>query len=135
MLRNQERVFGVRVRHEFSAAHHIRGYDGDCARPHGHNFKVEVEAVAPGLNSLGIALDFKDLKKLVKSLIDRFDHQDLNTIPPFTDINPTAETLARYIFEELERLVRADSATAGLLLKSVTVWESDRSAASFGLST
>ncbi|MEW6055712.1 MAG: 6-carboxytetrahydropterin synthase QueD [Bdellovibrionota bacterium] len=127
-----ERMFGVKVRVEFSAAHHIRGYDGDCARPHGHNFKVEVEALTPALNPIGIALDFKDLKKLIHQIVDRFDHQDLNTIPPFTDVNPTAETLSQHFYEELERGIRSHPATQNLLLKSVTVWENDRSAASFG---
>lgn len=130
---NKERVFTVKVRAEFAAAHHIRGYDGECARPHGHNFKVEVEATSPGLNKIGIALDFKDLKKMVKALIERFDHQDLNTVAPFTDINPTAETLCQYFFEELERQIAADPNTATLTLKTVTIWENDRSAASYGL--
>lgn len=130
---NKDRVFTVKVRAEFAAAHHIRGYDGECARPHGHNFKVEVEAISPGLNQIGIALDFKDLKKMVKALIERFDHQDLNTVAPFTDINPTAETLSQYFFEELERQIAANPLTATLTLKTVTIWENDRSAASYGL--
>lgn len=128
-----KKAFGVKVCVEFSAAHHIRGYEGDCARVHGHNFKVEVEAQAPSLNKIGIALDFKDLKKMVKALVDRFDHQDLNTIPPFTDINPTAETLSQYFYEELERQVAANPATANLTLLRVHVWENERSAASYGL--
>lgn len=127
------KVFGVKVCVEFSAAHHIRGYEGDCARPHGHNFKVEVEATAPALNSIGIALDFKDLKKKVKNLVDRFDHQDLNTIAPFTDLNPTAETLAQHFFDELERQIANDPLTSTLTLRQVTVWENERSAAWYGL--
>ncbi len=126
------RGWGVRVCLEFCAAHHIRGYDGDCSRPHGHNFKVEVEATVPTLNKIGIALDFKDLKKMTKTLIDRFDHQDLNTIEPFTDVNPTAETLAQYFFEELERQVIANPATSNMTLKRISVWENDRSAATYG---
>jgi 6-pyruvoyltetrahydropterin/6-carboxytetrahydropterin synthase len=133
MHTNNGKVFSVKVRAEFAAAHHIRGYDGECARPHGHNFKVEVEATSPGLNQIGIALDFKDLKKMVKVLIDRFDHQDLNTVAPFTDINPTAETLSQFFFEELERQIATNPATATLTLKSVTIWENDRSAAAYGL--
>jgi 6-pyruvoyltetrahydropterin/6-carboxytetrahydropterin synthase len=124
------KAFGIKVSVEFSAAHHIRGYDGDCARPHGHNFKVDVEATTPKLNSIGIGVDFKDLKAELKGLIERFDHQDLNTIPPFTDVNPTAETLAQHFFEELESRL---AARGGLALKSVTVWENQRSAATYGL--
>src|SRR4051794_136631 len=101
MSNSETRVFGVKIFVEFAAAHHIRGYQGDCARPHGHNFKVEVEATAPRLNPIGIALDFKDLKKLVNELVMKFDHQDMNTIAPFTDVNPTAETISQYFYEEL----------------------------------
>lgn len=128
-----KRVFGIRIYSEFAAAHHIRGYEGDCARPHGHNYKVEVEAQADELNPIGIAIDFKDLKKEVKSLIDKFDHQDLNLIPPFTDINPTAETLAHHMFGDLELRLKKNPATSKLFLKRVTVWETDRCSASYGI--
>lgn len=129
----QERRFGVKVCVEFSAAHHIRGYDGECARPHGHNFRVEVEATTRSLNNIGIALDFKDLKGMVKAMVERFDHQDLNTVAPFTDINPTAETLAVHFFETLEKRLSASPSTRELALKRVTIWENERSAASFGM--
>ncbi|MBI3542348.1 MAG: 6-carboxytetrahydropterin synthase QueD [Deltaproteobacteria bacterium] len=132
-INSARKGWGVKVCVEFSAAHHIRGYDGECARPHGHNFKVEVEAAVPALNSIGIALDFKDLKKMTKALVDRFDHQDLNTVAPFTDVNPTAETLAHFFFEELERQIAGAPALAGLALQRVTIWENERSAATYGL--
>jgi 6-pyruvoyltetrahydropterin/6-carboxytetrahydropterin synthase len=117
-------VYKVKVCVDFSAAHHIRGYDGDCARPHGHNYKVEVEALCPELNDIGIAIDFKVLKARTKELVARFDHQDLNLIPPFNELNPTAETLARYFYDEVSKGVR---------LLSVTVWENDRSAVTYGV--
>ena len=131
---NSQRMFGVKVFLEFSAAHHIRGYDGECSRPHGHNFKVEIEAQTPGLNSIGIAFDFKDLKRLAKELVDRFDHQDLNTVEPFIkEINPTAETLCQYFFEELERKISRVDALKNLTLRKVTILENERSAATSGI--
>jgi len=129
------RVYSVRVFVEFAAAHHIRGYDGECARPHGHNWKIEVEASTPSVNSIGIAVDFKVLKAMLKSLIERYDHQDLNLISPFDKLNPTAETMACFFFEELERSIARSKPLDSLALKRVTVWENDRSAASFGLSS
>ncbi len=128
-----ERFFSVKVQAEFSAAHHINGYDGECSRPHGHNFKVDVEAKTTILSSIGIAFDFKDLKKLLKQLTDRFDHQDLNMIEPFTKLNPTAETLSQYFFEELESKISKIPELKNLNLRKVTVWENERSAASFGV--
>ncbi len=128
-----ERFFSVKVQVEFSAAHHINGYDGECSRPHGHNFKVEVEARTKKLSNIGIAFDFKDLKKLTKQLVDRFDHQDLNTVEPFTKMNPTAETLSQYFFEELESKASRIPELVNIQLRKVTVWENDRSAASYGV--
>jgi 6-pyruvoyltetrahydropterin/6-carboxytetrahydropterin synthase len=127
-----KRYFTVQVMAEFAAAHHIRGYEGDCARPHGHNYKVEVFARASELGPIGIAVDFKDLKRQLKALIDRYDHQDLNTIPPFDDINPTAETLARHFFEELAAALAQNVPTQQLVLERVTIWETDRCAVSYG---
>lgn len=128
-----ERFYTVRVIVEFAAAHHIRGYDGECARPHGHNWKIEVEAASPTVGPIGIAVDFKVLKAMVKALVDRYDHQDLNTIEPFNTLNPTAETLAQVFFTELESGVARSKPLEALKLRRVTVWENDRSAASFGV--
>lgn len=125
--------FSVQIKVEFCAAHHIKGYDGDCARPHGHNFKVEVLAVTNQVNHLGIAVDFKVLKALTNKLIAKYDHQDLNTIAPFDDINPTAETLAQHFYTVLESEIKMEPVTQNLILRQVTIWENDRSAASFGL--
>ncbi len=128
-----EYQYSVKVCLEFAAAHHIRGYDGECARPHGHNWKIEVEASTPKVSDIGIAVDFKVLKAMVKELIARFDHQDLNLVPPFNDLNPTAETLAFHFFHELKKTVEASRPLESLTLRRVVVWENDRSAASFGL--
>ncbi len=123
-----EKLFKTQVAMEFSAAHHIQGYDGDCARPHGHNFKVEVHVLSPVLNSIGIAVDFKTIKKYLKQVVDKLDHQDLNALDFFRNINPTAETIAQVIFNELEDNFKRES----LQLSKVVVWESTNSAASYG---
>ncbi len=132
-MNTPKKLFSVRVLVEFSAAHHIRGYDGECARPHGHNWKIEVEASTAQLNQIGIAVDFKVLKAMVKKLVDRYDHQDLNTIEPFNDLNPTAETMAQVFFSELESGIQKSKPMDSLELRRVTVWENDRCCASFGL--
>lgn len=124
--------FKIRVRLEFSAAHHIPGYEGDCARPHGHNFKVDVEAIASKLNTIGIAVDFRDLKACLKSVLSRFDHQNLNDLPPFNDVNPTAEVIARVLFEEITSQIGSQPALNAIRIQEVTVWETDTSCASFG---
>ncbi len=126
--------YSVKVTVEFAAAHHIRGYDGECARPHGHNWVIEVEATTPKINEIGIAVDFKVLKSMVKKLIDRYDHQDLNSVAPFNDkMNPTAESLSFVLYKDLEHMILASEPMANLKLKRITVWENARCSASFGL--
>lgn len=131
--KNQDRVFGIKVLLDFAAAHHIVGYPGDCARPHGHNYKLEIEATTPVLNPIGLAADFKTIKRMAKEVVDQLDHRNLNELPAFTAENPTAENIACYLFECLENQLRANPETENLTLKTVTVWENDRCAASYGL--
>ena len=88
---------------EFEAAHRIVDYPGKCNRLHGHNWSVEVNVVGTKLNDLGMLIDFKELKKEVNQMIDRLDHYYLNEIEAFKIMNPTAENIAKYIYEELEK--------------------------------
>lgn len=94
-------MYELTVRSAFEAAHLIRGYNGKCARLHGHNW--EVVAVVRGweLDNLGMLVDFKILKSELKKVLDEFDHRYLNELETFAQENPTAENLARKIFEQL----------------------------------
>jgi len=87
----------------FSASHILRGYPGDCARLHGHNWKVELYLRCSELNDIGIAVDYKVLKKALKDAVSKWDHYHLNDIPPFDKINPSSENVARIMFEEMTR--------------------------------
>lgn len=125
-------MFELRVKVDFPAAHHLEGYPGDCARPHGHNWIVEVFARSKKLDSLGLAMDFRDLKAAVKELIARWDHQDLNTLPDFADINPSAEQIAKLTFDRLSaRLNSEGRAGFGTWIDRVTIWENDRCSATY----
>jgi 6-pyruvoyltetrahydropterin/6-carboxytetrahydropterin synthase len=99
--------FEVHIRTRFSAAHHLRGYPGDCERPHGHNWTVDVCIECTKLNSLGFGIDFRDVKAAVRKLLGQFDHCDLNTLPQFQRENPTCENVAKYIYTELARTIDA----------------------------
>ncbi len=114
--------YTLKVVTDFAAAHSLRGYPGDCAKLHGHNWKVEVEVVASRLDEIGIGLDFKTIRKEAKAVCDRLDHEYLNELPPFDRINPTAENIAAHIFTELRR--RLDSDT--VRVAAVTIWETER---------
>ena len=105
----------------FSSAHYLNDYDGNCARLHGHNWKVQVEVAAGELNKLGMAMDFKDLDKLAWDVIGKFDHQVVNKINPFDALNPTAENMARYFYREINK-----GLPAGIKMEKLSLWETDK---------
>ena len=94
-------VFEVHVKTHFSAAHFLKGYPGDCARMHGHNWITEVFVRCSELDEIGIGIDFRDIKNAVKKATSQLDHATLNELPAFNDCNPTSENIAKYLFREL----------------------------------
>ena len=96
-------VFEVYVKSHFSAAHSLRGYPGDCARLHGHNWMVEVFVRCAELDELGIGIDFRDINAAVKDVLVGLDHCDLNSLPLFAEQNPTSENIARFLYKEFSR--------------------------------
>jgi 6-pyruvoyltetrahydropterin/6-carboxytetrahydropterin synthase len=98
--------------------------------PHGHNYKVRVTLAGKELDKAGLLLDFKDLREVMKPTIDRLDHQMINDLEPFTVLNPSAENLAKYFYDEANK--RLDHATGGRVrVKQVTVFETDSTTATY----
>src|SRR6202142_2525345 len=93
-------MYEVTVEDTFAAGHFLRNYKGKCENPHGHNYKIRVTLAGAELDKAGLLLDFKDLKDVMKHAIDRLDHQMINDIEPFTVLNPSAENLAKYFYDE-----------------------------------
>ncbi len=114
-------MYDIFIKTHFAGAHHLRDYPGDCEKPHGHNWKVEVTVRATELDSCGMGIDFKVLKKTVKEVIDQLDHNDLNTLPAFQEKNPSSEHIAEFIFSKVKAILSSDSYS----LYSVTVLETD----------
>ncbi len=114
--------YTLKVVSDFASAHTLRGYPGQCSRMHGHNWKVEAEVEATTLDDTGMAIDFKEIRRQVKSITDRLDHYYLNEIPPFDDINPTAENIAAYLYRELAEAIERP----GLKVAAITLWETER---------
>lgn len=94
-------MYDIFVKTHFAGAHHLRDYPGDCEKPHGHNWKVKVTVRATELDHLGMGIDFTDLKKYVKMVIDTIDHCDLNEHEAFRVLNPSSEHIAAYLFDNL----------------------------------
>ena len=120
-------MFEVYVKTHFSAAHRLVNYPGNCARWHGHNWEVTLFIEARELNALGIALDFREIKKFLADLLAELDHADLNAIPEFAALNPTSEVIARYLY----RQAVARLTDANLRVARVTVCETAGTGASY----
>ena len=113
-------MFELTVRSDFSSAHFLRDYDGKCRNLHGHTWQVGVTVAGEALDKVGVMADFVGLKQQLNSILLRLDHACLNDLEFFKVNNPTAENLARYIFQEYRTLI------APVRLVRVQVWESER---------
>jgi 6-pyruvoyltetrahydropterin/6-carboxytetrahydropterin synthase len=118
-------MFTVHISTHFSSAHFLRNYKGKCENLHGHNWKVEVRVLRPDLDSLGMVIDFGELKAMAKAVLQDLDHHNLNDIEYFSEHNPSSEEIARYIYRRLAGQVRQ----RGCTLKEVRVWETGNSCA------
>lgn len=98
-------TFEIEVTDHFSSAHRLRDQGSACERMHGHNWFVTVTLRCETLDGIGLGVDFKVVKEALGDVLSGLDHKDLNEIPPFDEINPSTENLARFIFERMaERL-------------------------------
>ena len=122
-------MYEVSVDETFAAAHNLRGYKGKCENLHGHNYKVRVTLSGKEVDSVGLLYDFVHLKQVIQSVIRSLDHKYLNELPPFDVLNPSAENIARYIYDQAAKQLH--QAPNGAEVSSITVWESDVTAATY----
>jgi 6-pyruvoyltetrahydropterin/6-carboxytetrahydropterin synthase len=123
-------MFQVSVEETFSAGHALRGYKGKCENPHGHNYKIRVTLAGAELDKAGLLLDFTDLREVMRHVIERLDHRMINEVEPFTVINPSAENLAKYFYDESNSKLLG--VTSGRVrVKDVTVFETDTTTAKY----
>jgi len=115
-------LYTLKILADFASAHTLRDYPGDCSRMHGHNWKLEVEVTARGLDAAGMGVDFKVIKDATRALAKRLDHRYLNDIEPFDKLNPTAENIAAYFYKNLSQTLN----DARVRVSAVTLWETER---------
>ena len=131
-------MFSVTRLIHFCYGHRLLDYSGKCRHPHGHNGRIEITIKKPELDSLGMVMDFEDIKKTIQKWVDNeLDHKMLlNEKDPLVKIlrdlgepvvtikgNPTAEAIAELIFNYASSLK--------LPVVSVKVWETVNSFAEF----
>ena len=131
-------MYSVTKRIEFCYGHRLLDYDGICKHPHGHNASAEIEVRTDHLDTRNMVCDFSDIKRIVKEWIDReIDHrmllrhddplvallQQLGEPVYLLDSNPTAERIARLIFDY--------ASAQGLPVVRVKVWETPTSFAEY----
>lgn len=120
-------MFEITVEETFAAGHALRNYRGKCENVHGHNYRVQVTLAGEELDAAGLLVDFVEVKQALHAVVDRLDHQFLNDVPPFDELNPSAENMARHIFEELGKgLPRGRAAVT-----AVKLWETDTASATY----
>ena len=123
-------MFEVTVDASFSSGHYLRNYRGKCENPHGHNYRVRVTLQGRELDQAGLLLDFKELKSVMRPVIDYLDHQMINDLKPFDVINPSAENLAKYFYDETNKQLR-DMTSGRVTVKDVLLYETDLTTAKY----
>ncbi len=104
-----------------SASHRLRDYQGPCQHIHGHNWKIQVVVQSEQLNAIGMVIDFKELSDLAWQVVGKFDHQMLNDLAPFDALNPTAENMARYFYQEIAKRL-----PKGVKMHAIRLWETPK---------
>ncbi|MGD1071035.1 MAG: 6-carboxytetrahydropterin synthase QueD [Bryobacteraceae bacterium] len=121
-------MFEVSVEHTFAAGHALRNYRGKCENVHGHNYRVQVTLRGEKLDSTGMLADFVELKRILRAISEPLDHVFINDLPPFTELNPTAENMAWYFCEKLQEQLSQDNPVQ---VAEVKVWETDIQSATY----
>jgi 6-pyruvoyltetrahydropterin/6-carboxytetrahydropterin synthase len=120
-------MYELKIIDQFAAAHQLRGIKGGCENLHGHNWKIEVSAAGRKVGQDGLLIDFREIKRATKDILDGLDHKFLNDVEPLKAMEPSSENIARHIFESLSQRVN----TNDVRISRVTAWESDSACASY----
>ncbi len=137
-------MYILKTRHEFDSSHFLANYDGKCANIHGHRWEVEVEVASEVLiqegEQKGMVVDFGDLKKYLRGMLDEFDHALIIEKDSMREITlkslledgfkvievpfrPTAEHFAKYFYDRME--------SEGFGMHQVTVYETPINCATY----
>jgi 6-pyruvoyltetrahydropterin/6-carboxytetrahydropterin synthase len=119
-------MFTISVETSFWASHQLVLPEGSKEPVHHHNWLVSAGVSSDKLNSMAVVMDFQELKAMVDDIVSEFDNVALNEISYFRQNNPSAENVARYIYEKLRNKL-----PKGVKLQSIRVVEEPGCAANF----
>jgi 6-pyruvoyltetrahydropterin/6-carboxytetrahydropterin synthase len=113
--------FQIKVEASFEAAHFLRSYRGIREPLHGHSYRVEavLYAAQGNLDQDDISVDFISARDHLAALAKRLDYGCINEIPPFMDLNPSAENVAAWFHRELTARVTSE----GAVVHAITLHE------------
>lgn len=120
-------MYEIYIKRNFSAAHRLAGYKGNCSKLHGHNWKVTVEVQTDKVDKIGISVDFRKLGKNLDIILDELDHSDLNNLKIFSGKNPTSEHIAELIYHKLSEKINGKK----VKVSKVIISESENSSAAY----
>jgi len=119
-------MFEVTVEQTFAAGHALRNYRGKCENVHGHNYRVRVTVQGEQLDATGLLVDFLEVNQLIGGVVEYLDHQFINNLPPFDEVNPSAENIAKYFYDRVSCGLQSEVSAR---VCQVQVWETDTSSA------
>ena len=119
--------FIIRAEASFDSAHNLRQYKGAPEPLHGHSWKVEAKYICSRLDHEDIGIDYVEIEHAIKKLAASLDHKYINEIRPFDKINPTSENIAKWFFDEMNKIVKSENSK----LSEVIVWEGLRAYVSY----
>src|SRR5258708_11580951 len=126
-------MFEVSVEETFAAGHAVRNYKGKCENVHGRNSRIRVTMEGDHLTSIGLLIDFIELKRVMRKTIEYLDHKFINDVPPFDVENPSAENIAKFFYEEIAKGMKLEDLENEARLAEERVWETDTSIATYRL--
>jgi len=119
-------MYTISIETHFHASHQLRLLNGEKEPVHFHDWSVTTDVSSAKLDNMGIVMDFAELRQIVEKIISRFDNK-IEAITYFQENNPSAENIAKYIYDELKRQL-----PEGVKLDCVKVTEEPGCTAKFG---
>ena len=119
-------MFTISVETHFRASHQLTLADSSKEHAHGHNWLVTADVSSEMMNPLGVVMDFRQLRAMVDDIVAEFENAPLGNLDYFQRNNPSAENVAKYIYEKLESKL-----PKGIGLRSVKVEEEPGCSAKF----